>query len=170
VAQVRPAAPPTVPRQSPEKPETQAFPAQDNSGDTALDWEGLVTFVKGKKPMLASFLEHGRPLRVSAMILEIGFTAGSFQLSSLQDAAAMAELQGLARSYFQAQTNIKLVSLTEEMGVAPPTLSEKKSLEEAGRQRLILQEAQNHPLVAAALAIFGGEIGEVDEVRDTKNK
>jgi DNA polymerase-3 subunit gamma/tau len=170
VAQAKPAAPPTVPRQSPVKPETQAFAAQDNSGDAADDWEGLVTFIKGKKPMLASFLEHGRPLRVSAMILEIGFPAGSFQLSSLQDAAAMAELQGLARSYFQAQTSIKLISLTEETGTAPLSLSEKKSLEQADRQRLIHQEAQSHPLVAAALEIFGGEIGEIDEARDTKVK
>ena len=120
--------------------------------------------------MLASFLEHGRPLRVTATLLEIGFPAGSFQLSSLQDASAMAELQGLAKAYFQAQTGVKLVSLTEGASAVPPTLWEKKSLEEADRRRMIHQDAQSHPLVAAALEIFGGEINEVDEVRDTKTK
>ena len=33
--------------------------------------------------MLASFLEHGHPLQVSPAVLEIGFPAGSFQLSRL---------------------------------------------------------------------------------------
>ena len=81
----------------------------------------------------------------------------------------MAELQGLARAYFQAQTGIKLVSLTEEAGAVPPTLWEKKSLEEADRQRMIHQDAQSHPLVTAALEIFGGEIGEVGEVGEVRN-
>ena len=167
-AQVEPVPLPIGSLQEQENDVAKESPARDMSGNGTDDWEELVTFIKGKKPKLASLLEHGRPLRVSASIVEIGFPAGSFQLSSLQDAAAMAELQELARSYFQAQTGIKLISLTEKTGTVPPTLWEKKSLEEADRKRLIHQDAQSHPLVAAALEIFGGEIGEIGEVRNTK--
>jgi DNA polymerase-3 subunit gamma/tau len=120
--------------------------------------------------MLASFLEHGHPLTVSATLLEIGFPTGSFQLSSLQDAAAMTELQQLAKAFFRAETTIRLASVTEETGEAPATLLQKKSLEETNRLNVIKEVAKSHPMVAAALEIFGGEIADIGEMDEPKVK
>ncbi len=135
----------------------------ENPVETVDPWRGFVSFVRGKKPMLASLLEHAHPLRVSAAQLEMGFPAGSFQLSRLQDPEPMAELQGLARAYFGAETGIRLVPLTEAAGEIPATLHEKKNLEEAGRMKQIREAARSHPMVAAALEIFDGEIAGIEE-------
>lgn len=140
-------------------------PAAAVTSEGSDSWGGFVSFVKGKKPMLASFLEHGHPLKVSPALLEIGFTAGSFQLSRLRDSDATAELQALAKGFFRAETAIRLVSLTGQDAV-PPSLLEKKSLEDAGRKQRIKELATSHPMVAAALDIFGGELGEVQAPRE----
>jgi DNA polymerase-3 subunit gamma/tau len=117
--------------------------------------------------MLASFLDHGHPLKVSPGILEIGFPAGSFQLSRLRDPDATGELQALARGFFRANTDVRFTSLAGE-AAAPPSLLEKKSLEDAGRKQRVRELATSHPMVVAALEIFGGEVGEVRPVDKKK--
>jgi len=156
--------------QEPEKTEARALGTIDSHGNETGLWDGFVAFVKGKKPMLASFLDHGHPLRVSATLLEIGFPEGSFQLNSLQDPAAITELRGLAKSFFQSDTGIRLLPLSEVSTVVPATLLEKKSLDEANRLQVMKQVAESHPMVAAALEIFGGEIEEIGEVDETEKK
>jgi DNA polymerase III subunit gamma/tau len=141
-----------------------AVPAASTSGAGDL-WTGFVAHVKQKKPMLASFLEHGHPLKVEPALLELGYPAGSFQLSRLRDPDVTAELQILAQGFFRADTAVRLVSLTED-AAAPPSILEKKSLEHAGRQQKMKELAEHHPLVVAALDIFDGEIGEVAEVKE----
>jgi DNA polymerase-3 subunit gamma/tau len=130
-------------------------------------WAAFVEYARGKKPVLASLLEHAHPLTVSPTLLELGFPAGSFQLSRLRDPDAVAELQGLAQGYFNGDAGVRFVSLTEE-AAAPPSILEKKSLENAGRMRKLKELAESHPLVVAALEIFGGEIGEVSETKEGK--
>jgi len=80
----------------------------------------------------------------------------------------MTELREMARAYFRAETGIRLVSLKEGEGGIPATLQEKKSLEEADRLHLIKQAATSHPMVAAALEIFGGEIADISETDETE--
>ena len=82
----------------------------------------------------------------------------------------MTELRGLAKEYFKAETGIRLVSLTEGQGDVPATLLEKKSLEEADRLSSVKQAAASHPMVAAALEIFGGEIADISETDETEIK
>ncbi len=162
-AQAAAAATPAPGRRDAQKGAAPEGPAGDERGETDDPWRGFVHFVRGKKPLLASSLEHAHPLSVSASQLEIGFPAGSFQLSRLQDAEPMAELRGLAQAYFRAETGVRLVPLTEKSGEIPATLLEKKSLENADRVRQVREAGQSHPMVAAALEIFGGEIAEIDE-------
>lgn len=163
-------APSPPPGQSPQRRESGAAPPVAQDREVARDdWEGFVAFVKGKKPRLGAALDHGRPLRVSARSLEIGFPAGSFQLTSLQDAASLAELQGLAKAFFRTEAAVKLVSLAADGGGLPLSLSEKKSREKESRRLELHQAATGHPLVAAALEIFGGEITEISEADKTEN-
>lgn len=133
------------------------------------DWEGFVTFVRGKKPLLAALLEHGRPLRVSAQIVELGYGAGSFQYNKLKDADVLADLTGLAQAYFRGATTVQLKPLSGNVDGLPPTLLEKKSLDQSAREQELKAAAVNHPLVAAALEIFDGVIESVKE-GDVSNK
>jgi DNA polymerase-3 subunit gamma/tau len=163
-------AKPLPPWQETEKTEARKPEATDSQRSAAEPWDGFVAFVKGKKPMLASLLDHGHPLRVSETLLEIGFPEGSFQLNSLQDPAAMTELQGLAKAFFRADTGFRLIPLAEVSTEVPATLLGKKTLDEANRVQMIRQVAESHPLVAAALEIFGGEIEAIGEADETKKK
>lgn len=169
-AQSRHAAPATRRQQDPKTSDTLEVPATDDVEEAADQWEGFVAFVRRKKPMLASLLEHGHPLLVSTTQLEIGFPAASFQLSRLQDPETMTELRVLAKAYYRAETGIRLVSLAGEQGDIPATLLEKKSLEEAERSHSMKQAAASHPMVAAALEIFGGEIADISEPDETEIK
>lgn len=133
-------------------------------------WDGFVAFVKGKKPLLASFLENGHPLEIAAGHLEIGFPEGSFQLHSLQDPAALTELRGMANAFFRTESVLRLASMSEVPADAPATLLEKKTLDEANRVKMIKEGAESHPMVAAALEIFGGEIAEISESDEMKTR
>lgn len=166
-------SPPRNESRQPSPPQ-QAAAASDTPVDrdnatppaTRDTWSGFVAFVRGKKPFLASFLEYGRPLAVSAELLEIGYPAGSFQLSKMQDADSLAELKGLAQQFFRREPGIRFKSLTDGGGDVPPSLLEKKSLEETNRKQQLKQKAMEHPLVNAALEVFGGVIGEVVKIDD----
>jgi DNA polymerase-3 subunit gamma/tau len=155
--------------ESPQSSDMQQLSSTD-AGGVDDQWEGFVAFVRSKKPMLASLLENGHPLMVSATQLEIGFPAASFQISRLQDQETMMELRGLAKTYYRAETGIRLVSLTGEEPDIPATLSEKKSLKAAEKFQLIKQSAVSHPMVAAALDIFGGEITDIADADETEIK
>ena len=159
-----PSRPAASPRNEPPPAKLPGGPAVATEGDDT--WNGFVSFVRGKKPMLASFLEHGHPLTVSATLLEIGFPAGSFQLSRLKDPDASVELQALAQAFFRSDTGVRLASLTGET-TAPPSLLEKKSLEDADRKHRMKERVASHPMVTAALDIFGGEVGEIREKKDS---
>ena len=146
------------PHLRPEKNETGTRPA---GGEEKDPWGGFVNFVKGKKPLIASILEHGRPITVSRGRLEIGFPEGSFQLNSMRDTSTMTEVRGLATTFFQTEPEVRIVPMTETPADAPATLLEKKSLDEAERSRIMEETAKGHPMVVAALEIFGGEIEEI---------
>ncbi len=143
-----------------------AAPATDcDAGDL---WGSLVRFVKGKKPMLGSELEQLYPVKVSRELMEIGCLTGSYQLKRMQDPEQLAELKGLALAHFGVPTVVKIVVLSEVPSGVPPTLSEKKTLEDAQRKAELRRAAEEHPLVAAAVALFDGEIAGVKELGKIK--
>jgi DNA polymerase-3 subunit gamma/tau len=141
-------------------PEPSDTPPRAGSEGT---WDGFVAFVRGKKRLLATILEHGRPLAVASQRLEIGFSAGSFELRQIQDPDKLTELKTLAKSYFRGETDIRLVPMSDAAPDAPISLVEKKSRDEAGQRQQLQDKASGHPMVAAALEVFGGEIAEVKE-------
>lgn len=167
--ETRGAKPPPV-KQEPEMAGTATPAASESMKSGTSLWDGFVSFVKGKKPLLASLLEHGHPLNVSPGQVEIGLISGTFQLNSLQDPAALAELRGLANAFFRTESQVRLVSLAQVPEDAPATLLEKKSLDEAKRVKKINELAECHPMVTAALEIFGGEIAEIRDADEIKTK
>ncbi|HJV33959.1 DNA polymerase III subunit gamma/tau [Geomonas sp.] len=156
-AQASAAAPARAPQSAPP-----AAPAAEG-GDP---WGSLVRFIKAKKPMLGSQLEQVYPVKVSPGNLEIGCLAGSFQFKRLQDPDQLNELKALAKAHFGAPVAIKVVALSDVPTDAPPTIEEKKSLEDAERKATLRRHAEAHPLVAAAVEIFDGEIADVQEVKE----
>jgi DNA polymerase III subunit gamma/tau len=136
-------------------------PAPVLAGDGVDLWGSLVRFIKGKKPMLGSELEQVYPVKVSRELLEIGCLTGSYELRRMQDPEKIAELKALVQAHFGAQTVVRIAVLGSVPTDAPPTLSEKKSLDDAERAAALRREAEAHPLVTAAVEIFDGVIAEV---------
>ncbi|HQB38653.1 MAG TPA: DNA polymerase III subunit gamma/tau, partial [Deltaproteobacteria bacterium] len=139
------------------------IPAQPQvSGHSA--WERFVKFVVAKSPADGSILEHGSPLKFEEGCMEIGFPAGSYYLSSLQDPQSLAELQALANEFSGKQTTVRIVSITPETGGAPQTLAEKKKSDDLIQQEQLRQEVAANPVINEALRIFGGTITDVRKI------
>lgn len=126
---MRDQAPPAAPvrgqaaaEPAPQRSQAPAGPPVDE-GDL---WGSLVNFVKAKKRMLGSQLEHVRPVKISRSLLEIGCLTGSFELKYLQDPEQLNELKELAKLHFGGNPVVKVVALNEVPANAPPTLEEKK--------------------------------------------
>jgi DNA polymerase III subunit gamma/tau len=144
---------------------SQADPAPTLAADESDLWGSLVRFIKGRKPRIGSELERVYPVQVSRELLEIGALANSFQLSSLKDPDFIAELKVQVKAHFGTDPAIRVTALNSIPTDAPPTLSEKKSLEDAARAANLRREAEIHPLVTAAIQMFDGEISEVKELK-----
>ena len=116
--------------------------------------------VAGKKPILGSYLEHARPMNVSAGVIDIGFDSG-FYLDQVKDAETQEALKAFAAAFFGGQPAVKVRVAAAETKAAAPTLVEKKSAENEEAANRLRDEAVSHPMVAAVLEIFGGELGEI---------
>jgi len=159
------ASPPKTPAAAVRAVEASAVtPSSDEpslSSPAQVGWPGFVTFVNSEKKSLGKILEHGRPLQFTARDIEIGFPAGSFHLSCLQDADSLVALTELAARFCKATPTVRLTPLNGENRGLPPTVQEKKSLEADGRQQKLEEAARTHPLVTAAVEIFEAEIAEI---------
>jgi DNA polymerase-3 subunit gamma/tau len=122
------------------------------------DWQGFVAFVKAKKPMLGAKLEKGSPIKTSGADLQIGYARGSLELSLLKEADYRQELALLSASYFGQPADIKIIPLTADDAGIPLSISEKKNLDAAMKEKAVKDAADGHPFVKAALEVFGGEI------------
>ena len=152
-------------------PAKEAMPAPSTvvaKEDSAPSWDGFVSFLKGKKPLLASQLEHGRPLALSGELLKIGYPAGSFELENLSQPDVRDELKKWVNTYFRYDPKIVLSPLSADVQDVPPSLAEKKSIEAADRLKDLKRNAAAHPAVSAALEVFGGEL-KVSEEEDAKD-
>ena len=95
--------------------------------------------------------------------MEIGFPAGSYYLSSIQDGISIAEIQDLAQAFCGQKTVFRVTSITPETGAAPLSVLEKKKSEHEHRQEELKQELAAHPVINEALRVFGGAITEIRE-------
>jgi DNA polymerase-3 subunit gamma/tau len=164
----RSATVPAPPAPRSPRSETLQEVLEHNSSDGVAEadpWPRFVAFVKEKKASIGSFLEHGRPLKVSSSSLEIGFTPEqSYYLNTLREPDYGAVLKELACTFFRGEPGIRLIPLPGTSEATPPSLAEKKSLEDAAKRETLRQTAETHPLVAAALEIFGGAVSEIREI------
>ncbi len=122
------------------------------------DWEGLLEFARSKKPMLASFLEHGRLLSLGQSEMEIGFPENSIFRENLQDIENLNAFKQICRDFFHREIKIKLSTLSPE---APSSTPREEKVREGDRKRDLEMDARNDPMVREALNIFGGRITEV---------
>ncbi len=105
-------------------PATPVRKAQSHGSHS--DWERFVAFTVEKRPAIGSILEHGSPLKQEPGLMEIGFPAGSYYLTSAQDPDSIKEIQAVADEFNGASTTVKIKAIIPETGDSPPSLAEKK--------------------------------------------
>jgi len=126
-------------------------------------WERFVAFVNEKSPATGSVLEHGCLLKQEAGLLEIGFPAGSYFLSSVQDTDSIAEITALANEFAGQEISIRIKPIAQTTEDVPLSLVEKKKSDREQRQEELKREATEHPVIKEALRIFGGILTDIRE-------
>lgn len=143
-------------RKAPETHITPAAPPE--APPQTRDWQGFVAFVKTRKPMLATKLEKGSPIKVSEGTLHIGYPKDTLEFSMLQEPDYQKQLGDLSESFFGHPVSIKILHLSGSNGDTPLSIAEKKNADASKRESAVKDAADSHPLVKAALEVFGGEV------------
>jgi DNA polymerase-3 subunit gamma/tau len=157
VAAPAPPSRPTMPA-----PAAATAPAVTESGPPSAsgnrDWPGFVAYVKSRKPMLATKLETGKPIQADGDTLQIGYVRGSLELSLLQETDYRQHLSELSAGYYGHSMDIKIIPLSADSSDVPMSLSEKKTVDRDMKEKALKNAVDSHPLVKAALEVFGGEV------------
>ncbi len=120
------------------------------------NWKEFLTFIRTKKPPLASFLEHGTLVRLAPGSIEIGFPKNYLFLERIQEQTKKQELLQISEEFFGEKKKVIIHALTTSG-------EEKKNvhLPLAQKNEKIRKEAKDYPLVKEALTIFEGSISEI---------
>jgi len=151
----------TFPQTSTEETAPSCSSAPDDNArgcDMSLEenWKEFLTFIRTKKPPLASFLEHGTLVRLAPGSIEIGFPKNYLFLERIQEQTKKQELLQISEEFFGEKKKVIIHALTTSG-------EEKKNvhLPLAQKNEKIRKEAKDHPLVKEALTIFEGSISEI---------
>ena len=123
-------------------------------------WEGFIAHVRPTRPLLASMLEHGicESLPTSDPKLTVCFRLeDAYFRDQLQSRVYAEQLGTLSKDYFQ-----KHVQVVVELKDSGESVAVKRERERKERETNARTAAQNHPIIAEARALFGGELGPIE--------
>ncbi len=132
-------------------------PHLPTAGEGSLDelWGRIMAIVRAKKPVLASFLEHGMLTDMSEKVLIIA-VKGSFQMVQVEKRENLDFIEQTAEEVLGRKVQIKIQSLTE----APKSVGKQKSSKKN-------KPHEQDPAVQDVLKVFPqGEIIERDNPAD----
>jgi DNA polymerase-3 subunit gamma/tau len=149
------AVPPPPP---PAAAQTPALPA-----DTALmaRWPSIVEGVRATRRVLASFLDHARPMSLAEGELTLGFTRGDIYAEKVK--AERSTLEATFREVLQAPVRLKILELQAGEGASISSVAETNDRAEREAREARLKTGREHPAIQRAVAVLGAEI---EDVRD----
>ncbi|MDO9067534.1 MAG: DNA polymerase III subunit gamma/tau, partial [Deltaproteobacteria bacterium] len=153
----------TAPHSRHSLPQHAAPVSSHPVADSHSVWSRFVVFINEQRPAIGSILEHGSPLKLENGLMEIGFPAGSYYLTSAQDAGFVAEVEPLACQFTGINTLIRVKSISPDSVDAPISMSEKKKCDYEKHMEELRLEVQKHPVVIEAQRIFGVSVTDVKE-------
>ncbi len=129
----------------------------------SLSFEGFIAHVRRSRPAIANALENAVCDKFPSLDQEdfvVCFSPSEANLyqAMLTNVASMAELQRLTQEYFGVARRV----LVEVRETGETSLAEKREKDFAFREKSAKDAVANHPLIAEARALFGGELGPIE--------
>lgn len=129
--------------------------------NTNTSWESFIAFVKPKKPLLSSVLEHASCEKFPKSEFDafvVGFRPeDSLFKEQLQSKTYTDQILILTKEYFGVSKKIIIESNTTS-----ESLAQKNSRQKTEVETQIKTAASHHPLITEAQSLFGGELGPVE--------
>jgi DNA polymerase-3 subunit gamma/tau len=124
------------------------------------DWMRIVTLLKNSQPALAAVLDHGTPIEVSARLLKIGFSEGSFFGRQAQSTNARDGILRAAEQVLGARPELQFGRADD--AAADGTLAAAAASNRKARQAGRREAALSHPRVQEAMEVFEESEQSVD--------
>jgi DNA polymerase-3 subunit gamma/tau len=122
-------------------------------------WRAVLAIVRGKRPALASVLEHAALIRFDAERVDIGYEAGSFLVGQASEPAAQELLRVALGAHFGRAPALGIQTIAAKSGAL--TLAMIETAERKTKLDLARKAVAEHPLVAAAIELLGAELRDV---------
>jgi DNA polymerase-3 subunit gamma/tau len=120
-------------------------------------WRRFLEEAQRKKPSLASMLEQGSLLSLSAEEIEIGINPDSFLWEKIKEKESLAILMDTARTILKRDVKVTISPLSSGVDES----AGRKPVNQKERLKKAQEEAINNPAVKDILDIFGGKIVDV---------
>lgn len=151
-----PSAPISTPQEVVTPPATLHSDIKSNGPKS---WTGLIEHVRTTRPLLASILEHGSAEYLEADgLLQIHFDPkDAYFKDQLQSKVYTEQLSTLSKEYYSPQVRVRI-----DLKEGGESLAAKREREIQERNQAAKDRAKNHPIIAEARALFGGDLGPIE--------
>lgn len=143
---------------APSAPPADSLPGRSSADVTA--WRAVLERVRGKRPALASVLEHAALLQFEGGRVALGYEATSFLVGQATEASSKELLAAALEAHFDGRRpELVFETITSKSGaltVATLDTAERRQKTDAARRAVI-----EHPLVTAAIELLGAELKDV---------
>ncbi len=147
--------------------ESKASPRPVPTG--VKSYEGFISFIRGSRAAMANALENAICEKFPASAEDDFIVVFSPQNANLYQAlltsvAAMSEMQKFTSEYLGYMKRLSVE--VKETGLL--SSAQKREQDFESREKLARNAVTNHPLIAEARALFGGELGPIELLGDRK--
>ena len=128
--------------------------------EAPVSWVRFVDLVRSKRPALASFLEHGRPIDFSPMGVKLSLSKKTFYWDALHERANMELVQALLLEHFGQEVSWEIIG-DGDNSKKVQTMAESATSAKKQKRQKVIDDAHAHPSVQNVMEILGGEVEEI---------
>jgi DNA polymerase-3 subunit gamma/tau len=132
-----------------------------------FDWTGFVKRFSEEKPNLGSCLAHSYFLEFDGKRILVGFGKNSFYFDRVNNDSTKKIIKSYVHNFYGKELEIAFT--TEEKPAHVLSYEENTREEAKKRLRETEERLKAHPSVAEVIESFGGEIVEVEEIKEREN-
>jgi len=149
-----------------QKPVSASTPAVEEKATTPAytgpkTWEAFIEFIRNRRPLLGSVLEHAYcenfPVSNDQEFVVCFRTDATYYQGQIASKAYLDQLHLLTKEFFGVSKRILVETKDSVVSLAQQREDERVRQEESAKHAV-----QNHPVIAEARSLFGGELGPIE--------